>query len=143
MQQKTSFKLDRISADDKFSPKTLNDNATQVESALNTMSTMMVAGDAQLSTDLSALDARVTALEVHKIVAGTYVGNGSNRGDAQIISLGFTPCVVFLAEGAQPLMTTTEKRFAVELIEGGFKVSSNESSGWNGIGRLYYYLALA
>lgn len=66
MQQNTSFKLDRISIDDKFSPKTLNDNAAQVEAALNTMSTMMVAGDAALRTDLDEVDKRVTALEAKK-----------------------------------------------------------------------------
>lgn len=133
MQQNTSFKLDRISIDDKFSPKTLNDNAAQVEAALNTMSTMMVAGDAALRTDLDGVDKRVTALEAKKMVVGKYLGSGPTFNDSQIIDLGFTPIAAMVGNTLSTLIATRQTGAAgLSLTDAGFRVYGDFNRSGNG-----------
>ena len=144
MQQNTSFKLDRISIDDKFSPKTLNDNAAQVEAALNTMSTMMVAGDTALRTDLDGVDQRVTALEAKKMVLGSYKGTGSNGIGSQIIELGFSPiALIVCGYGHTGLVLRDSQNAQLKLTETGFVAYNSSGVHFNNYPSIYNYIAFA
>ena len=140
MQQNTVIQLDRISKDDKFSPDTLNHNAAQVEAALNTMSTMMAAGDAALRTELERVDERVALLEAKKIVAGLYTGDGAS---ARIIDLGFTPIALFIQYRGSGFVAFAVPGGGngVSIVENGFQVVNNGSDEKNYKGFLYQFMA--
>ena len=70
MQQTEKYKLNLIEKEDVFSPDALNENMEKLEVALEGKTD---------AADTGALDARVTALEVHKIAIGHYIGNGETN----------------------------------------------------------------
>ena len=99
----------------------------------------------------AALGQRVTALELHKFAAGTYVGNGQKNGDAQFISLGFTPAVVITdnMSSYHPrtcLCTPDLSSSVMEIVTGGFmaKCKGPEMSddSLNTAGKRYRYAAI-
>lgn len=138
MQQTEVYKLNLIETTDPFSPAPLNENTEKLETAL--------------STETSALDARVTALEAKYFVFGTYTGNGAS---SQFVELGFKPRAVIahnyyiqyysaFALDTQPAMGTITK--VLEIAENGFYArndSSAQSRDMNENGRHYNFIAFA
>lgn len=143
MQQTEKYKLNLIETTDTFSPAPLNENAQKLEAAL----TAQEAARAQAG---AALDARVQALELHRMAAGTYTGDGSASG--QMIEVGFTPEVVVTdpmnAYHATSVLCLRNHPFnVVEIVPGGFIVrhSANYASdhySLNSSNGTYRYLAL-
>lgn len=182
MQQTNTYKLDLIEPSDTFSADPLNGNARKLETALtgtradlerslagvksgleaalagvqtgqDQKTAELSAADAALSARIDALAGRTTALEAHKIVSGTYTGNG----DQQTISLGFTPVAVLiigqdltlsypgLALADSPMMSYGHPH--LRIVPGGFFVLKGEppyeSIAFNANKTVYHYLALS
>lgn len=158
MQQTETYKLNLIEKTDTFSPDALNENARKVENALSAATAHTDAGDraeasARASAD-AALAQRVTALEAHKMVVGTYTGNGSTT-DGQTINLGFTPAAVLLCNyNTQNFHMLTEENYVAgsstsgiiyytRIVEGGFWTRTGSPFGiWNAQGAKYHFIAL-
>lgn len=128
MQQTDKYKLNLVEKDDVFSPDALNQNTQKVENALAAAET--------------ALDQRVTALEVKKIVFGSiYVGSQTE------IDLGFTPKALLLGgednQGPNGYilvpghMGKYSNYNIVEIVENGFKVYPYSNR------HIYCYVAFA
>ena len=134
MQQTETYKLNLIDMDDTFSPQPINENMGKLETALSAL------GGAD-----AALDGRVTALEAHKVVIGTYRGNGTSASLYQTIHLGFTPLAVFvMGENSNPEMATRIfpcRSNVITIKDGGFVVG-NTATYINVNGRNYVYLAI-
>lgn len=182
MQQTNTYKLDLIEPSDTFSADPLNGNARKLETALtgtradlerslagvksgleaalagvqtgqDQKTAELSAADAALSARIDALAGRTTALEAHKIVSGTYTGNG----DQQTISLGFTPIAVIvicqnlnsnhpgLALAGYPMMSYGYQQLCI--VPGGFSVLKGEPPfeivAYNADKSVYNYLALS
>lgn len=125
MQQTETYKLNLIEKKDVFSPDALNENMEKLEVALEGRTD---------AADTEALDARVTALEVHKIAIGHYIGNGETN---QFIPLPFTPTAVLLdiVNGHDPrstLAVTGYPTYTLEIVSRGFKVSNYNYDSANG-----------
>ena len=140
MQQTENLKLNLIETGDPISPAPINENAQKIEAALTSEATARQTADA-------ALDSRVTALELHKIVLGSYSGSSA----AQTIELGFTPKFVI----TQALSYSLGPRLSLcsdlmpdrgnphfRIIEGGFTVSGDQPYV-NSSSNTYIYLAFA
>lgn len=133
MQQTTTYKLNKPESTDTFSVSPLNENADKLEAQLARLD----GADAAETTARQALDARVTALEVHKVVFGTYTGTSQ----AQIIELGFTPIAVLCSSVKEVGQTQTclivTGNYVVggsdwdppfTIVEGGFRLGKSYSS---------------
>lgn len=108
--------------EDKFSPDPLNENVQRVEAEL-----------AALDDADAALDARVTLLEAKKIVAGTYVGNGS----ILTVELDFTPRAVLAQtpnSGFCGFATAEQRCVEIKIVENGFQVNSGSTNQVNSKG---------
>ena len=119
MQQTETYQLNLIETSDTFSPAPLNENTQKLESQLRAVGAAL---DTKAAADDHAdLDARVTALEAHKVVAGTYTGNGTTA----TIHLGFTPIFVI----AEPFNNFPRMAIrgheggGLSIVEDGFQVS--------------------
>lgn len=137
MQQTTKYKLNLIESSDPFSPEGLNQNAQKVENAL-------IAHEAAVEEVTDGLDQRITVLEAHKLVVGSYVGNGIETGDHQTISLPFTPEAVVVFAGSYSIGGIKEHpSFSLKVVEGGFQVS-HSSGGMipNASSSRYIYIAI-
>ena len=115
MQQTTKYQLNLIETSDAFSPAPLNENAQKLENAIaagdQAEAAARAAGDA-------ALDQRVTALELHRIVVG-FADSSSNMK-----SLGFTPKVVITLNGnSLSIALENFEHYGVKIVEGGFQHS--------------------
>ncbi len=121
MQQTEKYKLSLIEKDDVFSPDALNENARKMEAALNTKS------------DAAAVEERLAALEIHKIVVGSYAG-----GSTHTIELDATPKLIVLHRKGSTQLSS----FICEsdtshgsIIENGFIIKPD--SGSSGINSQY------
>lgn len=154
MQQTAKYKLNLIEKSDTFSPDPLNQNTQKVENALSAATAHADAGDKAEAAARAALAQRVTALEAHKMVVGTYTGNGSTT-DGQTINLGFTPAAVLLctyATGKFHMLTEENPIIVnsmgtilhyVEIVEGGFWTRTGDPFGiWNAKDAKYHFIAL-
>lgn len=155
MQQTNKYKLNLIERDDVFSPAALNENAQKVEGALEAVTAHADAGDRAEAAARAVLAQRVTALEAHKMVVGSYTGNGDSS-NGQTINLGFTPAAVLLCTYATQrfyMLTEDNPVFAnssstvhyyTRIVKGGFWAKSGYSYGeWNAQNAKYYFIALA
>lgn len=146
MQQTTKYKLDLIEKTDAFSPEALNENAQKVETALAALDD----ADALLDGRATDLESRVTALEVKKIVMGSYTGNGK----VVSVDLGFTPAAVLVCGShfslANPVAVALadrtayvdEKRPELIIVEGGFRAGEMSYTGYLcANGKPYCYIA--
>mgnify|MGYP007105520148 CR=1 FL=1 len=145
MQQTDKYKLNKPGVDDPIAIAPLNENADKIEAALLTK-----ASAAETGQQFAALAQRVTALEVHKIVVGSYTGTGNPT----TIDLGFTPAAMIVAREKTDSVDTdplifllTPENYPVhpfsgpllKLTEGGFSV---DTYTWNTAGKKHYFLAL-
>lgn len=140
MQQTTSREFSIIESSDPFLPEALNDNTRKIEAALD-------AHETQTKAVTDALAARITTLEGHKMVCGTYIGDGTKN---RLIPLPFEPKAVLvfnyhtkdfllMAQGLKPEYPN------IYLQPNGFLVNPfyNTSSGDSNIGsNPYTYVAL-
>lgn len=154
MQQTAKYKLNLIEKSDTFSPDPLNQNTQKVENALSAATAHADAGDKAEAAARAALAQRVTALEAHKMVVGTYTGNGSTT-DGQTINLGFTPAAVLLCNyNTQNFHMLTEENYVAgsslgtilyytRIVEGGFWTKTGSPYGiWNAQNAKYHFIAL-
>lgn len=105
---------------------------------------------ATLTQNNTALAKRVTALEAHRIVAGSYTGNSQYE---RFIDLGFNPIAVIvqcftggtagLAVEGNPMISGTAPDLSV--AKGGFVLGtdSSPSKAYNNVGTRYHYVAFA
>ena len=130
MQQTENLKLNLIETGDPISPAPLNENAQKLEAALAAETAARADADAALAQADAALSGRVTALEAHKVVFGTYNGNGSK---SQTISLGFTPKAVLVYSSyyctlnalvTEALDAHYGGELVGEIVDGGFRMYS-------------------
>lgn len=148
MQLTERFKLSKIESGDPFLPNDLNNGTGQVEEALR----IAHMGAVEEHQKQEALDQRVTALEVHKIVFGTYEGTSK----AQIIELGFTPVAVLCSSVKEVGQTQTclivTGNYVVggsdwdppfTIVEGGFRLgkSNGSTAPFNKGSLIYNYAA--
>ena len=147
MQQTETCKLNLIETSDPFSPAPLNENAEKIEAALATK-----ADARQAAAGHAALEQRLAELELHKVVAGFYIGDGEKAGDTQFIDLGFTPALVAMDRinpyhpGATFCMPGYS-HMVIEIVPGGFKASVSQyvqqnSLSANSKGSRYHYIAI-
>ena len=151
MQQTTKYKLDLIEKTDAFSPDALNQNMEKVEAQFDAARAEAAAGDAaeaaaRTAAD-TALDQRVVTLEDKIAVTGIYTGNGS-AGISQDIYLGFTPVIVFVSKGGGTTwcaftdhVVASQGGIGLQIIDGGFRVSSYMGLTLNSSGQRYVFLA--
>lgn len=116
MQQTTSREFSIIEPSDPFLPEALNDNTRKIEAALD-------AHETQTKAVTDALDTRITTLEGHKMVMGTYTGDAVNH---RVIPLPFTPALV-IVHGLSSHCTLVaipecHNDYFVEVAEGGFQL---------------------
>ncbi len=121
MQRTKNYKLRLIEMSDTFSTEPLNQNMTDLDDAL-----------AQ----------RVTALEVHRLSAGTYTGSTSGV----TVNVGFKPKAVIIGGSASNMIV--DKIPAADGATGGYLTSTGftipgTSNPFCYSGRSYNYLALA
>lgn len=138
------MKLNLIDTGDPLSPQPLNENAEKLEAKFTALDT----ADAAQQLIATALDTRVTALEVHKIAVGTYRGATAPN----IIRVGFTPAAVLVSRPGDSSLamcvtgrghcTNQTSSPLLEIIPEGFCVNTN-SYIWGDAGTLYNYVALA
>ena len=125
MQQTEKYKLNLIEKTDTFSPDPLNENMQRVEAAI-------AAGDA-------ALDQRVTALEVKKIVFGSYKPVPTKNGEPMTIDLGFTPVAVLAMPSditqsstalcvGDRIVRKNNQGIQMKIVENGFYVAGDMTS---------------
>lgn len=116
MQQTTSREFSIIESSDPFLPEALNDNTRKIEAALD-------AHETQTKAVTDALAARITTMEGHKMVMGTYTGDGVNN---RVIPLPFTPTLVITHSLSyhSTLVATPDcdSNCYVQVVEGGFKL---------------------
>lgn len=113
MQQTEKYKLNLIEKTDPFAPEALNENTQKVEKVLAGEETARTAADA-------ALDARVTVLETHKLVVGSYSPDSTRN---VTVNLGFTPLAVFICpvmSGSSGFILQGANGTAVRIEENGF-----------------------
>ena len=141
MQQTTTYKLNKPESTDTFSVSPLNENADTLEAQLARLDGADAAETAARQEADAALDQRVTALEVHKVVVGTYLGNGGTSGTgSQDVDLGFTPVAVFLHNTSTVLLATSRSGMAcLSLTGNGIHVYGD----FNRSGYGYTYLAFS
>ena len=121
MQQTKRYKLNQIEPQDHFLPQALAENAQKIEDAL-------LAHEEQVDGQLSALDQRVTVLELHHFACGFYTGTG---GKAQVISLPFAPKAVIVTNGGMynsefggiSVKAGNGELNKIKLLENGFEVN--------------------
>ena len=139
MQQTQNYKLNLLETSDVFSPNPLNENMEKVEAAI--------------AAEAAALDQRVTVLEAHRIVSGSYAGIDNGTGLPQDIMLGFTPkLVVAKREGINYSLTDTTAIAGlvtqdnhgeiIKIIDGGFQVNRSMNNSLNTLGVTYYFFAV-
>ena len=121
MQHTQTYSLNLIETSDTFSPAPINENTQKLEDII----TAGTSAEAQARADaVTALDARVTALEAHKVAAGTFVGTGDSA--IQTINLGFTPIAVIAQPMANyPYLSVQARAVGVTSVDGGFQVTGN------------------
>ena len=132
MQQTDKYKLNKPGVDDPITPVPLNENADKIEAAL------------------SDAAARITALEAHRIVVGSYTGNEADH----TIVLGFTPIAVLVcnASGTSTLESSLivtgssaqdQYQNQIVIVGNGFRVSGSYYPDFNREGVTYNYIAFA
>lgn len=141
MQQTETYKLNLIEKDDMFSPDALNENTQEVEKQLS-----------RLDGAEASRDARVTALEVHKIAVGSYTGNGEDI----FVDVGFTPAAVLvtkrdcagssyiaLAVNGSDVIYVYENLSQLTIVENGFKALYQDNNNGRFISKYttYHYIA--
>ncbi len=89
MQRTKNYKLRLIEMSDTFSTEPLNQNMTDLDDAL-----------AAADSAANALAQRVTALEVHRLSAGTYTGSTSGV----TVNVGFKPKAVIIGGSASNMI---------------------------------------
>lgn len=125
MQQTDKYKLNLVERDDVFSPDPLNENMEKVERAL---------ADAE-----TALGQRVTALEVKKIVFGSYKPVPTKNGEPMTIDLGFTPVAVLAMPSditqsstalcvGDRIVRKNNQGIQMKIVENGFYVADDMTS---------------
>ncbi|MBD5083583.1 MAG: hypothetical protein HDT33_00555 [Clostridiales bacterium] len=131
MQQTKTYKLNLIEKTDTFSPDPLNENAQKLDTALGTKFAALDAGS-------DALDTRITALEAHKIVVGSYTGNGHQ----QTIQLGFCPKVVIIQRPtvSGDCFLATSLGGCATLTNTGFTLDTSGNPNYNAAS--YAYVAI-
>ncbi len=121
MQQTQHYKLNLIQPDDPFLPNPLNENTQKLDAAL-----------ARVDAAVDDLGPRVTALEVHKVVIGTYNGTASD----QVIEVGFTPKGVLVCRDELARSITfvvpefpvySNEKLQISVVENGFKLYGNQA----------------
>lgn len=133
MQQTDKYKLNLIETDDTFSPAPLNENMDKVEAKF-----------AALDGADAALDGRLAAIEAHKLVVGSYVGNAVDYGTTQTITLGFQPQAVYVYNARVGHAFATwgnPYHSGLVITENGFKVTLNDSCSMNLGGTRFLYVA--
>jgi hypothetical protein len=131
MQRTKNYKLRLIEMSDTFSTEPLNQNMTDLDDAL-----------AAADSAANALAQRVTALEVHRLSAGTYTGSTSGV----TVNVGFKPKAVIIGGSASNMIV--DKIPAADGATGGYLTSTGftipgTSNPFCYSGRSYNYLALA
>ena len=130
MQQTDKYKLNLIEPTDPFLPDALNANTQRLEDVL----------EEKMEGPVADLEQRVTVLEGHKIVLGTYTGNSQT---SQFISLDFTPKAVITSgrEGFACFGAPVGDH-AITIQKNGFSVTVYGSNNMNEGGRIYGFLAI-
>ena len=142
MQQTQKYKLNLIESSDPFMPEGLNQNTQKVEQVLaaqeaaNDQKVAAVAGQvaalgAASDQKFAEMSQRVTVLEAHRFIIGTYQGNGTQ---SRFLPLGFTPLAIFVSADPYP-------RFAaagvgsqyLSIAEGGIQISSYSPGSTNSV----------
>ncbi len=129
MQQTEKYKLNLIESSDPFLPDGLNQNTLKLEEVV--------------SQHLEGMDRRVTVLEAHKVVCGSYIGTRTSSGNQkQVVPVGFRPLggIVFYTSASANYV-----KFAfgdtgdssVQIVDDGLYVSAE----LNTIGGRYVFLA--
>ena len=134
MQQTQTYKLNLLETSDAFSPSPLNENMEKVETKL-----------AALDGTAADHETRITALEVKKMVVGTYAGNGSYGKGSQGIELGFSPlALIVCGYNYTSVALRGSPNSQLEITETGF-VAHNGSNGmhFNNYPSIYNYIAFA
>ena len=134
MQQTETYKLNKPESTDTFSVGPLNENADKIETAL-----------AALDGTAADHETRITALELKKVVVGTYEGNASasDPNTKQTIELGFAPAAVLVVRtwntSVDMASPGTPSKF-LTLTETGFQVRNGNYEGLN-LTTVYYCYA--
>lgn len=124
MQQTEKYKLNLIERTDTFSPEALNENTQKVESALAAHEAAVGEVTDGLLGQSANLDSRVTALEAHRLVVGSYTGTGREMS----FDLGFTPKLVFVRHSDYQntlsglAIQGMEGTSFITIVENGFKM---------------------
>lgn len=132
MQQTERYKLNLIESSDPFLPNGLNQNTQKVEEVL-------AAQEAASDQKLAEVAGRVTALEAHRFIIGSYHGDGAN---IRFVPLGFTPSVIFVTTGQYAAFAING--FGCEMLkieEGGIRVRGIGSDITNSRDGVYSYFA--
>ena len=147
MQQTNKYKLNKPEGDDPIAIAPLNENMDKIEAALT--SGLDAKADAAANTAAhAALQQRVATLEVHKIAIGTYIGNGGEANNPQVINLGFTPQAFILQAHNQNCLLVVGQILSgstvlIGCVNGGFSVSYSYNFYWNSRDTSYRYIAFA
>lgn len=127
MQQTDKYKLNKPGVDDPITPVPLNENMDKIEAALLTKAD-------------AALEQRVTVLEAHKVMVGSYIGDGTTR----VIDLGYNPKVLILYFPYPFRLTMMLQGYSsgdgARLEENGFWLGNG--GYYNKDGGKYYYVAI-
>lgn len=142
MQQTNKYQLNLIETSDPFSPVPLNENAGILEAQLARLD----GADAALEARADGLEGRVTALEVHKMAVGNYVGNkGFSDSSWRTFELGFTPILVIVQLATSTrcsIIAKNQVHTSLAIIENGFQVRNVDSAEYNYSSYKYFYFAL-
>lgn len=155
MQQTDKYKLNLIENSDTFSPDPLNDNMEKVEAAFQAASDARAAESAARKDADTALSKRVTALELRKLICGSYTGNG--KLEDRMIQLPFTPIAVLICSVdtkiavremviAEQFSQPTSASPTCKIVDGGFMIyfygnAYNYPSTLNYANYIYNYIA--
>ena len=136
MQQTQKYKLNLIESSDPFLPDGLNANTQKIEDVLAE----------KMEGPMVALDQRVTALEAHKIILGSYIGTGVDQ-IPRFVDLGFTPIAVCVGApdgnvGYDHWSFIGGGTSSLEVTEGGFWVGRIYASSLNEANVTYPYMLL-
>ena len=129
MQQTQKYKLNLIESSDPFMPEGLNQNTQKVEQVL-------AAQEAANDQKLAAVAGRVTALEAHRFVIGSYQGDSAQT---RFVPLGFTPLLVIVSADPYPHFAATGVGdMFLSIVEGGIQVCNYSPAPTNSVGTHAY-----
>lgn len=118
MKQTQQHQFNLIETTDTFSPEPLNQNMETLEQALSQLAGRNDTGDAQAA----ALDKRITSLEGHYFVTGTYTAGNTEM----TVYLGFTPKCVIIGDPSNTVVLVS----GTTLVMGGSKAAEIRTGGF-------------